>query len=266
MCYYNTLRVSRADYITLLGFEKDIRNMNLNRPAYNAFNYRDWPIVKPILGGEDFEIKEAHWEYIPASVHDDEDLKKSRYSFDWLNARAENLFKNERGGVSMWREGALHGRCLFLMSGFFEYRHFPKIGKIGANKGKVLKTTETVPYYVTLRSRPEIFLVAGISRVWTNYSRGQSADTAALLTTEANYVMQQIHNAKKRMPTILPEHLAAEWIQDGLSEQRIKEIASYQYRSEEMEAWTVAKDFLKTADDPLKEVPYSIAPPLTYAA
>jgi hypothetical protein len=47
----------------------------------------------------------------------------------------------------MWRDGALNGRCLFLSSGFIEYRHFTKIGKIRANKDKPLKGTETVPYY-----------------------------------------------------------------------------------------------------------------------
>jgi hypothetical protein len=47
------------------------------------------------------------------------------------------------------------------------------------------------------------------------------------------------------MPTILPEELAYEWIQDGLSEKRITEIASYQLPADKMEAWTIAKDFLK---------------------
>lgn len=63
------------------------------------------------------------------------------------------------------------------------------------------------------------------------------------------------------MPTILPPALAAEWIQDGLSEQRIKEIASFQLPADEMEAWTITKDFVKQ-DEPDKEFEYAELPAL----
>ena len=55
--------------------------------------------------------------------------------------------------------------------------------------------------------------------------------------------MEQIHNSKKRMPTILTEDLAWEWLFRDLDEERITEIALYQFRSEQMEACTISKDF-----------------------
>lgn len=249
MCTYNGCRVSRAEFIRLMSIEKELKNLRLNIPARNGFDYRDWPIIKPLDGGKDFEIKQVHWEYIPENVEDEMDLQRQRQYYTWLNARSENLFVNEKGKLSMYREGALTGRCLVLSTGFYEWYHKPRIGKIGQYKGEVLKSTDKFPYYITVKDNPdEYFFMAGVSRVWTNHSRGQSADTFAIVTARANELMHEIHNAQHRMPTILPEELAFEWIQDGLSEQRIKEIASYQLPSDKMMAWTIAKDFLKKAD------------------
>jgi putative SOS response-associated peptidase YedK len=257
MCYYNECKVTRAEFIRLMAIEKELKNLQLNRQAQSGFDYRDWPILVPVDGGNDFEIKNVHWEYIPAFIHDETDLAEARKMNTWLNAKSENLLINDKGKASMYRQGALQGRCLVLSSGFYEWRHIAKMGK----KGKPIKATEAIPYRITLKGRPEYFFMAGVSRVWTNQGRGASALTFAIVTTEANDLMKRIHNKKQRMPTILPAALAAEWIQDGLSEKRIKEIASFQLPAEQMEAWTVARDFIKTPD-PSKEVAYSEIPPL----
>ena len=249
MCTYNGCRVSKAEYIRLKAIEKEIRNLQLNIPARNGFDYRDWPIIKPLAGGKDIILKMAHWEYIPEIVEDEFDLKRNREFYTWLNARCETLLVNEKGKLSMYREGALHGRCLVLSTGFYEWHHKERIGKIGKYKGEVLKGTDRIPYYITVKDNPdEYFFMAGVSRTWTNHLRGQSADTFAIVTAPANELMHEIHNAQHRMPTILPEDLAYEWIQDGLSEKRIMELAAYQLPSEKMEAWTIAKDFLKRPD------------------
>ena len=57
MCTYNGCRVSRADFIRLRNIEKELKNLRLNIPAQNGFDYRDWPVIKPLAGGKDFEIK-----------------------------------------------------------------------------------------------------------------------------------------------------------------------------------------------------------------
>ena len=61
-------------------------------------------------------------------------------------------------------------------------------------------------------------------------------------------MMEQIHNTKKRMPTILNEDLAWEWLFGNLSEARITEIAKYQLPAHAMQAETIAKNFRESAD------------------
>lgn len=258
MCYYNSCRVSRAEYIRLMSIEKEIRNLRLLRPVQSGFVYGNWPVVKSLNAGKDMELTEMHWEYIPSFIHNADELKEARKMYTTLNAKGENLFVNEKGRQSIFKEGATRGRCLVLSSGFYEWRHIPKLGK----KGQPLKQTEKIPYYISLKNQPEYFFMAAVYREWENTEMQQSADTFAIVTTAANTLMQQIHNSKMRMPVILPEALAFEWIQDGLSEERIKELATYQYKAEDMIAWPVAKNFVEMEEDPSTAFHYDQLPAL----
>jgi len=76
--------------------------------------------------------------------------------------------------------------------------------------------------------------------------------------------MEQIHNTKKRMPAILNDDLAYEWLFGNLSEQRILEIAGTQYPSAVMQACSIAKDF-REALEPTKAFDYKDLPPLDIA-
>lgn len=71
--------------------------------------------------------------------------------------------------------------------------------------------------------------------------------------------MQQVHNTKKRMPVILTEELAEEWLFGNIDQKRIQEIATYQFPAEKMYAYPVAKKFLLEAD-PAKEEVYENLP------
>ena len=274
MCYWQGIKVTKGQYIRLKAIQKEVQNLRMFRPVQTGFDYRDWPIIKPIIGKNDFEIKDIHWEYIPENIFNVQQLQQARLTRTWLNARSETLFVNEKGKGSMFREGAKHGRCLVLSSYFFERRHFPKYGKIGKYKGQLLKSTDSVPYCITLKDKPDYFFMAGVLREWENVERHESADTFAIVTTSAREhgLMDIIHNkdvvldpneeADPRMPTILPEDLAYEWLFGDLDEKRINEIAKYQFPADKMTAWTVAKNFDRTDEDPTKEVIYENIPAL----
>ena len=149
----------------------------------------------------------------------------------------------------MYRDAALSRRCLFLSTGFYEWRHVPIISK----KRQEFKATNKIMYRFH-RKESEVFY-SRYWNAWTDKDTGEVADTCAIVTTKANYVLQQIQISKKRMPTILTEELAAEWLSTGLSEERIKDLATFQIPVNQLHAYTVRKDF-KTALDPTEPFIY----------
>lgn len=265
MCNYNGIRVSRSEFIRLKELEIEVEKYNLMRPVQNGFVYQDWPVIRPSSECR-YEMVMMEWGFLPLYLKNREAVKRFRNGykneatgkwvpgFTTLNAVGEELLTPGK----MYRDAALNRRCLFLSSGFFEWQHFQEIGK----SGKLLKTPGKYPYRISVKDKP-YFFIAGVWQHWTDKDTSETVPTAALCTTFANGLMRQIHNSKLRMPTILSEDLAAEWISEGLSEERITEIATYQISSKEMHAYQLEKDFMKS-DDPLKETTYSHIPELVF--
>ena len=81
----------------------------------------------------------------------------------------------------------------------------------------------------------------------------------ALVTTKANALLAKIHNKRKRMPVILTDELIKLWMQKDLDDATIKDIAAFQLPSEELEYWTIRKDF-REAHDPLEPFVYEKLP------
>ena len=246
MCNYNGIKVTRDQFINLLEQERILKQFQLNMRS--GFDWSDWPIIKPILHGQwDFEM--AHWEFIAPWIKTAEALKESRKKFTTLNATSERLFESK-----MFKDAAIKRRCLVLSTGFYEWRHYKPEGE---------KKPLTYPYHITVDSpeQENLFFMAGIYQPWVDTETGEIKDSFAIVTTVANSLMEQVHNVKKRMPTILPKELAEEWISEGLPEQRISEIAAYQFPSDKMKAWTIRKDF-RVSDDPREEYHYDELPEL----
>ena len=67
MCFYNGIQISRAEHIRLMELEKSLRDyeLSLNRPMQSGFDFTDWPVIKPVDGGENAELVLMHWELIP---------------------------------------------------------------------------------------------------------------------------------------------------------------------------------------------------------
>ncbi|MGC4038070.1 MAG: SOS response-associated peptidase family protein [Chitinophagaceae bacterium] len=256
MPHYNSCIISSTS-ISLNGKSREIKPSGLIRLVQNGFNFRDWPVLKHSSNDAGFNLELSHWEYIPNYIRNEVELKEARIMNRRIIAKGEELLKNDKSHDSVFREGALYGRCLILSSGFFEWRHVPVMGK----KGKPLAKKERIPYFITLRHRPEYFFMAGVSRIWTNYDRNQSADTFAVVTTEANELMAKVYNTKLRMPVIFTEELATQWLSGNLSEKQILELGSFRYAAEQMIAWPVAKDFM-TKINPNEEAQYENLPPL----
>ena len=248
MCYFNGQRVKYVEFIRLKQLEKALAKYDfLNRDLNIGFEYGKNAVMKPVPGEEDFDIVEMEWGFIPHYINNREDLQPFRKGginpktgkFDTpiitLNAIGEELFQKVT-----YKKAAMERRCLIPSSGFYEWRHvFPKNKKTGLP----LKTAIKYPYYISIPEKPYFFM-AGIWTPWTDKNTGEYVESFSIVTTKANKLMEQVHNSKKRMPTILNEDLAYEWMFGKLDEKRITELATSQYPSNEMSACSISKDFI----------------------
>jgi putative SOS response-associated peptidase YedK len=265
MCYYNGQKVTRIEFIRLKNLEKVIAKYSfLNRDLLIGFDYGKSAVLKRVEGDENFEIVEMEWGFLPDSIKNRQQAERFRIGYkkengQWqepiltLNAMSEEMLLPKK----MYREAALSRRCLVLSSGFFEWRHVFPIGK---RTGLPLKTAVKYPYHIGLKDEP-YFYMAGIWQPWKDIETGEYVETFSVVTTAANKLMEQVHNSKKRMPTILTEDLAWEWLFGNPNEERISEIARYQFPTEKMEAFTISKDF-RTALEPAKPFAYQDLPGL----
>lgn len=273
MCYYNGQRVSREEFIRLMALEKAVMNYDfLDQEIHEGFNYGQIAVLRPTEDKCNFDIVQMEWGFIPSYIKNREKVHQMRFGYKdasgkWhqayttLNAKGEELLlKDENTGKEkMFRKAALERRCLILSSEFYEWRHiYPK----NKRTGLPLKTAIKYPYHIGLKDKA-YFFIAAIWQNWTDKDTGETVDTVALVTTDANSLMRQIHNSKNRMPTILPDELAWEWMMEDLTEERITELATYQISPMEMEAYTIEKDF-KTTRTPTKAFVYDEVPELAY--
>jgi len=234
MCYYNGQRVTYAEYLVLREIEKDLKKLQLRpQPVITGFDGATSYILVANEARTDFDVIEASWVFVPSNVQGTEDLFVFRSKYDTLNARGEGILESP-----LYREAALHGRCLVLSTGFYEFRHVHPLGK----RGVPLKTPVRYPYRIAVRGR-EYFYMAGLHNQWFDKEIYETFDTFTIVTTEANSVMEQVHNSKRRMPVILPEDLAYEWLLGNPDESRVRELAAYQLPAEDLDVHPVARDF-----------------------
>jgi len=219
----------------------------------------------------DFDIVQMEWGFIPDSWFGKplDTLEKVKIWRDgykdplkgWvkgittLNAVGEEmLLKNK-----IYRDSALYRRCLVLSTGFYEWRHYFPPNK---RTGLPTKTANKIPHYITVKDKAYFFM-AGIYKPWTDKESGETINTVSICTTAApeGHLMAKVHNSKLRMPTILNEDLAYEWLFEPMSEERITEVGTTVFPSDQMAAFTIAKDF-KTVYDPTTPFEYQDVPAL----
>jgi putative SOS response-associated peptidase YedK len=242
MCYFNSLVAPKGAAISLSGTTKQLDPTN--RPLQSGFSYHNWPIIKGST--QNFTIENAHWELIAPWVKNTQEAQVGREKFNTLNATAERLLESK-----LFKPAALNHRCLVLSSGFYEWRHYKPAGA---------KKEIAYPYFITIKEQP-LFYMAGIFQPWTDKETGETMDTFSIVTTKANAFMEQIHNKKKRMPTILTEAQAVDWLAPNLSENKIMELATSSIDANQLSAYTIHKYF-RTDTNPLQSFEYEELPQL----
>ena len=198
-------------------------------PRFNIAPSQDIPIVRGT--DTDKELVMVKWGLVPHWVKDVD--QAGRIRFQTLNARSETIFEKPS-----YRDPIRSSRCLVLVDGFFEFRDYRGV---------------KYPYLIRLRSE-EAFALAGVWETWNDLR------TFSIVTTEANPLMAEIHNTKKRMPVILPRDLERDWIDPGIDTGRIQELMA-PYDENDMKAHTVSRKLASRFEDTnvpdiLKEVRY----------
>lgn len=270
MCYYNGQKITKSEFIHLKQLEKTVAKYDfLNRDIINGFDFGVTAVLKPIDGKTDFDIVLMEWGFIPDPIvwpfwETREQVFKGRVpqkesngkfvdGLNFLNAVSEEVLKKGK----VYRQAALSRPCLFLSSGYYEWRHiFPK----NKRTGEPNRTAVKYPYRIYLADR-EYFYIAGIWQEWMDPNTGEIIETSSMITTEANEVTREIHNSKKRQPTVLTDDLAYEWLFGERTEKHIQDIASFQLPYQKMRYYTLDKYFLNITD-PLTPHYYSDLPAL----
>lgn len=256
MCYYNGQKVTRDEYIRLKNLEKLVANYTfLNRAVEVGFDFGQTAVLRPIEGKEDFEIVPMEWGFIPdplswpfAETREQinnfrrgyKDHRGNFVKYDFLNAVSEELLLKNK----VYRKAALERRCIILSTGFYDWRHIFPLNK---RTGEPRKTAEKYPYRVMVNGR-EYFWMAGIWNPFEDPDTGEYVESVAMVTTRANEVMEQIHNSKKRMPTMLTDELAFDWMFKPMNEQEITALAQWQIPYQDLNYYTLKKDFLNLTD------------------
>ncbi|MFM1793253.1 MAG: hypothetical protein RLZZ252_1607 [Bacteroidota bacterium] len=120
------------------------------------------------------------WGLLPSWLRDVQ--KAEEMMVYGLNARAESIHEKP-----MFRDAWKHQPCLVPASGFFEWK---TIGK------------KKEPYYI-YGADSEFILFAGIYSRWIHPDTAEEITSYSIITTEANDLLAEIHNTKKRMPVII---------------------------------------------------------------
>ncbi len=165
---------------------------------YHAFAL---PVIPAVCSENPSTISLLQWGLIPSWTRNSEDAESIRYKT--FNARAETI-DSKPSFASSFREK----RCIIPVKGFFEWQH--------TGNGKI-------PWYI-YRSDNDIITLAGLYSEWKPEPDSEPLKTFTIITTEANELMAEVHNSKKRMPVVLGPQDEKKWTDINISPSKALEM------------------------------------------
>ncbi len=185
MCYNTKLTRKASEIEKRFTADMAVKGELQPNEQISGFSFPKTPIITNALPKT---IQFYHWGLIPSFAVD------AKIRAHTLNARIETILDKPSYAESAQK------RCLVIANGFYEWTWHDSKGK---NKEKFLIT---IP-------GEELFAFAGIYSSWTNPNTAEVVDSYSIVTTEANELMAEIHNIKKRMPIILTEQNEQDWLE-----------------------------------------------------
>lgn len=219
MCYAITIneekieklaeRIGKASRATI---EIDFHE-NLYRPYHfvSGFSFPDLPVLV------ENRLELLKWGLIPSWVKDEKTANELRSNT--LNAKSETAFEKPS-----FRKAIASQRCVIPVNGFVEWQTVDK---------------DKIPYFIK-PSDSDLFLLGGLYDTWINPNTSETITTFSIITTEANPMMAEIHNTKKRMPFILENSKLDAWLNLSTSKDTIQSLFS-SYDEKYMTAYKISK-------------------------
>jgi putative SOS response-associated peptidase YedK len=203
MCGRYTLTSPSMKLFEKFGLEGEAPEL---APNYNVAPTQSVAAIFAENGGRRLEA--LRWGLVPSWAKD------LSIGSRMINARSETAHEKPSFRSAWGRR-----RCLIPADGFYEWKK-----EAGGKQ----------PFHIRMKSE-EPFAFAGL---WETWDGGDGeVRTCAILTTEANEMMSDIHH---RMPVILPPDLYEAWLGDEAEKQEL--IAMMEpYPSDEMEAYPVSR-------------------------
>jgi putative SOS response-associated peptidase YedK len=165
---------------------------------YHAFGLPEMPAV---CTGNTDKIRMLQRGLIPSWVRSKENADEIRLKT--FNARGETVDSKPSFSGSFTSK-----RCIIPVKGFFEWQH---------------AGTKKIPWYI-YNADGGIISLAGLWDEWVESNTGEIFSTFSIVTSEANELMAEIHNSKKRMPVILDMRAEKKWIEIELPKNEALEL------------------------------------------
>ena len=181
MCYFLEVNFKGKKHKLKFSSKEALEEFR-DRGEINGFELGRIPVV---YNDTPNSMDVGKWGLIPFWSKDDS------FARNTLNAKIETI--HEKPSFKNYT----NNRCLIPVTAFFEWKWLDDKGK---QKQK----------YRIHTPDGEIFALAGI---WAEDKKGDR--TLSIVTTEANTLMAEIHNNKKRMPVVLKEEEYEHWLQGG---------------------------------------------------
>ncbi|MEY4805447.1 MAG: hypothetical protein RL331_1977 [Bacteroidota bacterium] len=210
MCYSNSSTSTTQQLAERYSKLVPGKPIELNYYFASGFQFPNWQVVT-----NDAVLQQMRWGLLPNWYRGSNWMD---FAAKTLNARLETCTEK-----ASFRHLVQTNRCLIPSTGFFEWQ----------TQGKL-----KIPYFIK-DIKQTVFSIAGLYDTWLNPSNGAQEKTFTILTTEANALMAEIHNAKQRMPLILAPNEESGWLNGALALQDVSNRANI-----ELEAWEVDKKLI----------------------
>jgi putative SOS response-associated peptidase YedK len=166
----------------------DVRDSRVhNYPSrWNAAPSQELLVIRLNHHTGEVSLDPLRWGLIPYWCQDPKGGQKP------INAKCETVDR-----LPMFREAYRRRRCILPVDGFYEWKPV---------KGEKAKQ----PYAIAMRDG-QPFGIGGLWENWKDRATGEWIRTFAVITTDANELVAQIHN---RMPLILAPRDYNRWLSD----------------------------------------------------